>query len=311
MGDTIESLEIIEMGGGNTKTPPSNPLPKQTLQYKHLIFVWNNYSRDDIPTLVSVLDSLCFMYCFQQEVGTQGTPHLQGVISLHKRARWSEFGLPKCIHWEKCEHLSRAYLYSSALEWEGKKKRYGEIWTKNYTPPKPLKLLTSDQLFSWQTDIIERIKQEPNDRDIIWIWSRKGKMGKSSFCKLLVARYSAILCGTGKFADIMNLIFKTDMDKHNLIVFNLPRNNGNKISYSALEAMKDGLVCNTKFETGSKIFNAPHIIVFANKEPEYAKMSSDRWTVLNVDNYEEYEQPLETMEEEIEEEVEIEDEGSR
>lgn len=278
-----EPLETIEMGGGNTNFPPPSPPPKQQSQLKHLIFVWNNYHRDDIPTLIECLDHLCFMYAFQEEVGAQGTRHLQGVISLHKRGRWSEFGLPRAIHWEKCEHVPKAYIYSTALEWEGKKKRFGDVWCKNYSPPKAIKLITQDQLYDWQKNLLNIIKEEPNERDIHWVYSAEGAMGKSSFCKLLVAKYNAILCGTGKYADIMNLIYKTDMDKHNLMVFNLPRNHGNKISYSALEAIKDGLVCNTKYETGSKIFNAPHIIVFANAEPEYDKMSQDRWKVINVD----------------------------
>jgi len=82
----------------------------------------------------------------------------------------------------------------------------------------------------------------------------------------------------------MNIMFKANMDKTNIVVFDLPRNNGNKISYSALESIKDGLIVNTKYETGCKIINAPHIIVFSNKPPEEGEcMSIDKWRIVNLD----------------------------
>ena len=78
-------------------------------------------------------------------------------------------------------------------------------------------------------------------------------------------------------------MFNANMDCTNLVVFDLPRNNGNKVSYSALEAIKNGLICNTKYETGNKLFNPPHILIFANDEPEWEAMSDDRFKVLCVD----------------------------
>ena len=73
------------------------------------------------------------------------------------------------------------------------------------------------------------------------------------------------------------------MVKTNLVVFDLPRNNGNKISYSALESIKNGLIVNTKYETGSKLFNSPHIIVFSNMQPDVTAMSGDRWVIKCLD----------------------------
>ena len=61
--------------------------------------------------------------------------------------------------------------------------------------------------------------------------------------------------------------------------FNKKRGYGNKISYDAIESIKNGLICNTKFETGYKAFGEVHIIVFANMEPDYEKLSEDRWEV--------------------------------
>lgn len=81
----------------------------------------------------------------------------------------------------------------------------------------------------------------------------------------------------------MNLIFNADMDKCNCIMFDIPRANRGSISYASLESIKNGLICNTKYETGSKVFNPPHIIIFANFPPDKAdKLSKDRWKITNL-----------------------------
>ena len=73
------------------------------------------------------------------------------------------------------------------------------------------------------------------------------------------------------------------MSNTKIVVIDLPRNNGNKVSYDAIESIKNGLICNTKFETGSKGFAPPHIVVFANALPEIEKLSADRWNIVCID----------------------------
>lgn len=192
--------------------------------------------------------------------------------------RWSEFGLPKDIHWEKVKHVPLCYEYCSRAS-----KRHGNCWSLKYPIPLKLKLLDEANFYEWETNIVNYIKTEPDDRTICWLWSEKGDIGKSTFCKYLAYTFNAILCGKGQYSDIMNIMFKANMDKTKLVVFDLPRNNGNKISYSALESIKNGLIVNTKYETGSKLFNSPHIIVFANMPPEMEKMSMDRWKIICLD----------------------------
>lgn len=272
----MTDLETIEMGEGNTKTPP----PSQPTQCKHWCFTLNNYSRKDIELLETTFKHLCYMYCFQEEMGEQGTPHLQGVISLIKRARWSEFGLMKEIHWSKTRMLTQSYLYCSKEE-----TRHGDIFTFNYkvANKKKLKLLDEINFTPWQKQIIEIIKEEPDDRAVHWFWSEKGKMGKSTFAKYLVAKKNALFFEEGKKADIMKLIFDADMDEKNLIVVDIPRDNGNRISYKSVESIKNGMIYSPKYEGGYKLFNAPHFIVFANEPPETKRLSEDRWNIYNID----------------------------
>jgi hypothetical protein len=81
----------------------------------------------------------------------------------------------------------------------------------------------------------------------------------------------------------MNLVFNQDMDACRGVFFDIPRSNRGNISYASLECIKNGMVCNTKYETGVKVFNSPHIFIFANFEPEEPdKLSADRWIITEL-----------------------------
>lgn len=262
-----------EIGTGNSKSVPIH-------QLKHWCFTWNNYHidtekrnvrRHNIAMLERCLGELCYMYCFQEEEGEiNHTPHLQGVISLHKRARWSEFGLPKDIHWEKCKHVPAAYEYCSK-----EYTRTGEIFVKNFALPPKIPCIWKD----WQFDIDQICQTIPDDRKVYWYWSSEGKTGKSTMVKYLMLKYKAALIVSGKYSDICNLLFKTDTK---IVCFDLPRNNGNQISYSAIESIKNGMISNTKYETGFKVFDPPHVFIFANAPPDLKMLSADRWVVINI-----------------------------
>ena len=117
----IEILETEE--GGNTISPSSSSQP-QPLQYIHHTFTYNNYGIEAIEILRALFNHIGYDYVFQQERGESGTPHLQGVVSLKKKMRWTEFGLPKDIHWEKVKHVPLCYEYCSRPN-----KRHGLCWS--------------------------------------------------------------------------------------------------------------------------------------------------------------------------------------
>jgi len=54
------------------------------------------------------------------------------------------------------------------------------------------------------------------------------------------------------------------------------------ISYGAMEKIKNGFYMSSKYESKPIIRNCPHIICFANFEPDYDKLSQDRWKVHNI-----------------------------
>lgn len=256
---------------GNTQLPIPIPEKKQQSGRKHHFMTFNNYDSSDIKVILKVADEHCYMYCFQEE--NEGTKHLQGVFSMKKKERDTIFGI-KQIHWEKVLNLTKSYLYCS-----DPKKRKGEIWSKNYEV-RPIMVLN---LKPWELVITKMIDNDVDDRKVNWVWSHKGRTGKSTFVRYLVINFNAVFLSKGKYSDIINIMYKTDMTNRNLVIFDLPRNNGNKISYDAVESIKNGLLCNTKFETGSKIFKSPHIFIFSNKYPDTNGLSRDRWNILNID----------------------------
>lgn len=273
--EILETLEIVE--DGNSKRSSS----KQSTQYMVLFFTYNNYKEDHIQILETTFKNFkkTKKYVFQKELApTTNTPHLQGNIWFSKKTRWEEFKLPfgNLIRWEKCRNYDAAEQYCQKSE-------TSEAGSKPfmYGFPKPLKLITPDK--DWQIEILELLKTEPDDRHVYWFWSSEGGIGKSSFCKYLAATKKIVFIDEGKKADIMYSIMEADMDECNLVLFDIPRDNGNKISYKSIESIKNGMVFSSKYESGQKLFNSPHVICFANVPPEESKLSNDRWVIKNID----------------------------
>nr|WAE42447.1 MAG: replication associated protein [Cressdnaviricota sp.] len=268
-----ETSEILESeGDGNTKHPPHTI--KKPIQLMNYCFTLNNYNSEDISEIEKVFKSISKKYIFQEETGKEGTHHLQGSVWLKKKMRFTEFKLNKKIHWEKMRNEIASEEYCGKAE-----TRTGEIFKWGF----PKKLNIIENLKPWQLKIEKIYLSEPDDRKIYWFWESKGGIGKSSFVKYLVYNYKCLFCDGGRKSDLINLVFNNDMDSCRCVIWDLPRNTGNKISYDTIESVKNGMVCNTKYETGIKLFNSPHIFVFSNEPPEEDKMSSDRWIIEELE----------------------------
>lgn len=257
--------------GGNTKTPTS----KQIAPAIRWCFTLNNWTDDDVKSISSICSKNCKIAIFGSEVGEQGTPHLQGYIEFKTKSRPKSVFSNERIHWEKSKgNLDDNITYCS--------KEGNVLFSLGCPKPKkPIKIIES--LYPWQKDIEKLILTEPDDRTIYWYWEPKGNIGKSQFIKYCIVKHNVLYCSGGKHSDLMNLVFNCDMDTTSCVMFDIPRANAGNVSYSALESIKNGMVCNTKYETGSKVFNSPHIICFANFPPaELDKLSADRWRVINL-----------------------------
>lgn len=255
---------------GNTESSSSKK--EQPVRRKYYCGTMFNYESVGIVVIEKRLREVCEKYQFGYETcPTTGKPHLQLFLVLKKAMRITELKLPCNPHLVCCKGDEESNLKYTSKENNVVKWGY----------PKPIKII--ENLHPWQQNIVDIINSEPDDRKIYWFWESTGNIGKSALVKYLVVKYNHVFCQGGKESDIMNLIFKTDMDNINTVIFDIPRSHKGNVSYSALENIKNGLVCNTKYETGFKAFNSPHVICFANYPPtKPEELSSDRWVISEI-----------------------------
>ena len=67
-----------------------------------------------------------------------------------------------------------------------------------------------------------------------------------------------------------------------MIIIDIPRSKSEFVSYSGIEEIKDMFFFCGKYESSMVCGENPHVIVFSNTEPDYDKLSSDRWSIVNV-----------------------------
>lgn len=125
----------------------------------------------------------------------------------------------------------------------------------------------------WQEQILDMLKTEPNDRDVIWVEDPEGGAGKSKLTKHLVVNDNALLYKGGKFKD-----FRYRVERPRVVIFDLVRAIGTEAApYALIEETKDGLVVSDKYRPTTKIFKHPHVVVFSNHPPQLDQLSLNRW----------------------------------
>lgn len=248
---------------------------KQPYKSKNKCFTWNNFPKEGIEVLKKRFTELQAKFIFGEEVGESGTPHLQGYIELPIKMRWTEFKLPKEIHWEN----SRANKVDNV--------RYcskdGKVHT-NMRIDKPLKIIDDEKLYVWEKEIISIIDKEPDDRTIHWYWEEKGCAGKTHFCKYLVNKYEALVV-SGKSTDAFFGVVSYKEKQGcfpGVLIIDVPRTDMMDFNYACVEKIKDGLFFSGKYESQQVIFNSPHVFVFANKAPYECALSKDRWHIVHI-----------------------------
>lgn len=273
---SLGTLEQIEKGrdapDGNT-----NRGRRQGNQHHYWCFTFNNYGENYNKFLENIKFETSKGVVGKEVCPTTGTPHLQGFVSFIKKKRLTELKKDYhiTIHWEPAKASA-----ASNFTYCTKSKDYVE-WGLPDRPPRQIQVL--ETLRGWQEEIYNIYLTEPDDRTIYWFWENNGNIGKSSFIKYMIVKEKVLFCSGGKHADIINLVFNQNMDTCKAVFFDIPRANKGHISYASLECIKNGMICNTKYETGVKVFNSPHIFIFANFPPEKPELlSTDRWHIREL-----------------------------
>lgn len=265
------SISSKELGNS---IPTPNP-KKQVSPAKRWVFTLNNYTDDEISSIVPIIMDKCDKALVSKEVGSSGTPHLQGFISLKVKERPKTIFNCDRIHWEAAKGNNDAQF---------------KYITKQNEPfvnvgfPKPVKVINPDR--DWEQEILKIIVEEPDDRTIHWYWSEAGNMGKTSFCKYLTVKHGAIAL-SGKAADMRNGVidyYKNNGDTPRLVLIPIPRSfNTDYLNYEGIENIKDMYFYSGKYEGGQVCGNCPHVFVFANEPPIEEKLSEDRWVIKCID----------------------------
>ena len=134
-------------------------------------------------------------------------------------------------------------------------------------------------LKDWQSSVKQIIEGEVCDRSVYWMYDESGGAGKSFMSGYLQTHHNAFIISGGKVADIAHAY-----DEQPIVVFDLPRTIADHMDhiYSVIESLKNGCIFSGKYESRTKTFETPHVIVFANFKPDLTKLSEDRWKVSSI-----------------------------
>lgn len=114
MSDTLNTLDTIKNTARNTNKDSA-------VRSRMWFLTHNNYTQEDIDTLTQVEGD----FIFQEEVGENGTPHLQGFIKFkNARTFLSMKKINGKTHWEKAKNPEACKNYCQKL-----KTRVGKIHT--------------------------------------------------------------------------------------------------------------------------------------------------------------------------------------
>lgn len=131
----------------------------------------------------------------------------------------------------------------------------------------------------WQQELLNLVDELPNPRTIVWYLDPEGNSGKSFISKYLQLSRDVYYVTGGKQQDILYAY-----ENQHIIIYDLARTYSDNMDhiYTTIENFKNGMYLSTKYESRQRIFEIPHIIVMANYEPHYEKLSKDRWDVRHT-----------------------------
>lgn len=256
---------------GNTKTTG----PQNQLYRWFLTIPYEKYSASQLS---QHLKGFCKEFYYQAEEGESGYRHWQICISLNTKEYFGTVKNHFCLeaHIEPCKDWfqSKNYCNKNETRIEGPYSHKSSfVWTIK-------------ELNEWQKRCLDIVtdfaEDEYHRRTIHWVWSKEGCLGKTEFCRYMMAHHGAILCWNACSKDVAHIVSKKEDKK--IILFDFERgavDRGN-INYNIIERLKGGILFSGKYDGDSQLFNHPNIMCFANEPPEKERLSKDRWNVIEL-----------------------------
>lgn len=282
------SQKSQQVSGDLGNTNPNPHAGSTRKRARRFCFTLNNWNQIEYDSMSQYFESNGCFYIVGKEVGAEGTPHLQGYVEfknqkdmtalkkINNRAHWE---VAKGTRDQNITYCSKDQQYETNLKVKLDKRQmllkqeYGEniVW-------KP-----------WQQEVLDIMKTKPDRRTVHWFWEDIGNVGKSFIAMYLGLKYDCIICD-GKKDNVFNQIKiwdekNPDKIAPDLIICDVPRSyHDSQVSYGCIEKIKDGQLYSGKYEGGQIYIGKVHVICFSNQEPEYDKLSEDRWKVVKITN---------------------------
>lgn len=261
-------------------------------QVSHMDFVYNFplathrlAAEARIPCLRAALEVLCKKFVFSLERGEeQGHLHFQGLVHLTNKTRPKTLGVRLTQLFPGISF--RATHDIKALE-KYVVKPQTHVAGPFYYPDVYLGDDLPTQLLPWQNDLVTYIKGPVHDREIVWVYDKAGGCGKSTFARYLVYHKLATLITFCNVRDAMYQVQESEVKTAFLL--DLPRTKPPGVSwtdvFSTIESLKNGFINNTKYQSKLSMIKRPHVIVFANFNPDAKQrklLSEDRWRLFAI-----------------------------
>lgn len=242
----------------------------------------NNYTQEEYDVLVQYFKRKCTKYIVGKEIGEEKTPHLQMYVRFKSGIRFKTLkDINNRLHIEKAKG-------TDAQNWDYCSKDGDYVSNYDCMNPRERAIMLRKQEYKnvvwkkWQQDILDILDKKPNKRTIHWFWDETGNIGKSFLATYICMNYDVVVCD-GKKNDVLNQV-NTALEKYipKVAILDIPRSSVDYINYSVIEKLKDGCLYSGKYEGGLCIFPQPHVIIFANCEPDRREMSADRWVITKL-----------------------------
>ncbi len=284
------------------------------------VFTLNAWTATEAIALKSRLEGFpARYYVFGREVGSEGTPHLQGYVNFAVQVSFKKMKelIPRA-HFERAKgtaQQNRVYC-TKDLDFD----EFGEIPLAGKRTDladfrdairggmnSRLELVEQfpDQvarfsrfmdlcielyrappacpditIYPWQVELIQVLKQPADSRHIHFVVDPTGGGGKSTFCSYVQAILEHVqILFPGKQSDIAHAL----SEDSRIFLFDIPRCDLEYVPYAVLEHLKDGRVFSPKYNSLVKLWRqSPHVVVMLNATPDMNKLSQDRYKIKNI-----------------------------